>query len=117
MRRIGSPLISAEEDDPFQVSLAFLSERQILVGTGNGRMFIVDSLWMRIEDEVALEGHDPKPIGAYYPRLANESGVGTDISHFERLGDAIFFVSRRGRVPGTTEWKDTLLWVTAKPRD
>ena len=115
MRQIGSPLISGEEDDPFQVSLAFLSERQILVGTGNGRMFIVDSLWMRIEDEVALEGHDPKPIGVHYPRMANESSLGTDISYFKRLGDTIFFVCRRGHVPGSTEWQDTLLWVTAKP--
>jgi hypothetical protein len=117
MRCIGSPLISGEEDNPFQVSVAFLSERQILAGTGNGRIFIVDARRTRIEDEVALEGHDPKPIGVYYLRLAHEPGLGTDISYFERLGDAIFFVCRRGRVPGTTEWKDTLLWVTAKPRD
>jgi hypothetical protein len=117
MRRIGSPLISAEEDDSFQVYLAFLNERQILAGTCNGRMFIVDARRMRIEDEVALDGHDPKPIGAYYPRLAHLPALGTDISYFERLGDAIFFVCRRGPVPGTTERKDTLLWVTAKPRD
>ena len=116
MRRIGSPLISGEEDDPFNVSLAFLSERQILTGTGEGRIFAVDALRMEIEDEVSLEGHEPKPIGVYYPRLAHEPGLGTDISYFERLGDAIFFVCRRGHLPGSKEWKDSLLWVSVEPR-
>jgi hypothetical protein len=47
----------------------------------------------------------------YYTILAHEGGIVTDISYFERLGDAIVFVYCRDGDTGLADWKDTLLWV------
>jgi hypothetical protein len=112
LRQIGSPLESRDENDPFGTSLAYLNERQALANSNEGRIFVVDTHRMEIEDEVALEGHEPRPIGVYYPILAHESGIGTDISFFQRSGSVIFFVYRRDRGKSWEEWKDSLLWVS-----
>jgi hypothetical protein len=117
MRQIGSPLESGDEDNPFAESLCYLNERQALAGTGEGRIFVVDTVGMKIEEEVAVEGHEPRPIGEYYPRLAKERGLGTDISYFLRLGDVVLFAYRRDRSAGLTGWKDTLLWLSVKGRE
>ncbi len=72
---------------------------------------------MKVEGEVFLEGHEPRPIGEYYPSLAMEKGLGTDISYFLRLGSIICFVYRRDREKGVAGWKDTLLWVSVNGQD
>lgn len=69
---------------------------------------------MKVVAEVSLESHEPRPIGEYYPRLAKEKGLGTDITYFTRLGDVIFFVYRRDRETDLAGWKDTLLWLSVK---
>lgn len=117
MRQSSSPLKSEDEDNPFSESLCFLNERQALAGTNEQRIFVVDTVQMRVEEEVAIEGHEPRPIGEYYPTLAKETGLGTDISHFARLGDVIIFVYRRDRRTGLAGWKDSLLWLSIKGRE
>jgi hypothetical protein len=114
MHQIGSPLESGNEDDPFAESLEYLNERQALASSREGRIFLVDTVRVKIEEEVAVEGHEPRPIGEYYPTLANERGLGTDISYFARLGSMIFFVCRRDRGRGLAEWQDTLLWLSVQ---
>jgi len=69
---------------------------------------------MKVEAEVSLEGHEPRPIGEYYPNLAGERGVGTDISWFTKLGNTIMFIYRRDRGTDLTGWKDSLLWSSVK---
>jgi hypothetical protein len=99
MHRIGPPLISGDEDDQFAVSLAYLDEGRALAASNEQRIFLIDTARMKVEEEVALEGHEPRPIAEYDPALgrvmASEQGSGTDIVYFEGLGDAIFFVYRR----------------------
>ncbi len=114
MATAGSSLKSDDEDNPFAESHVFFNERQALVGTNEQRIFVVDTVQMKIETEVSLEGHEPRPLGVYYPRLSKEGGLGTDISWFTRLGDVIFFVYHRDRNTGLEGWKDTLLWLRAK---
>ncbi len=116
MQQVRSPLESGDEDNQFAESLCYLTERQALAGTNEQRIFIVDTVQMKVEEEVALEGHEPRPIGQYYPRLAKDKGLGTDISHFLRLGDVILFAYRRDRGTGLAGWKDTLLWLSVKGR-
>ncbi len=112
MQQIGLPLESGDEDNPFVESLCYLNGRQALASTNEQRLFVVDTVQMRVEAEVALEGHEPRPIGEYYPTLAKERGLGTDIGGFLRLGDVIMFVYRRDRGTGLAGWKDSLLWLS-----
>jgi hypothetical protein len=106
MRQVGLSLQSGDEANPFAESLAYLNERQALASSNEGRIFVVDTLRMEIEGEVALEGHEPRPIGVHYPNLAHEGGIGTDISYFQGLGSIIVFVYRRDRRKSLEEWKD-----------
>lgn len=114
MKRIGPPLDSENEDNPFAESMCFLDQRHILASTGEGRVFILDTERMQIVEEVEIEGHEPRPIGEYYPSLAKERGLGTDITWFTRLGSTVVFVYRRDGGDGLADWKDSLLWYSIK---
>lgn len=114
MRRIGSPLQSEDEDNPFAESMCFWDQRHVLASTGEGRIFLIDTERMQPVEEVAIEGHEPRPIGEYYPVLANERGLGTDITWFTRLGKAVVFVYRRDRGRSLEGWKDSLLRCPVK---
>jgi hypothetical protein len=115
MQLAGLPLKSEDdENNPFAESLCYLGDRQVLVSTNEQRIFVVDAVHMSVEAEVSLDGHEPRPIGEYYPRLAKETGLGTDISWFSRLGDVLFFIYRRDGGTGLTGWKDSLLWLSVK---
>src|SRR5262249_54374355 len=114
MRQVGLPLESEDEDNPFSESLSYLNEPKALASTNEQRIFVVDTVQMKVEEEVALEGHEPRPIGEYYPTLAKERGLGTDISHFARLGEVIIFVYRRDRRTGSAGWEDSLLWLSVE---
>lgn len=116
MRQVSSPLESEDEDNPFAESLCYFNDRQALASTGKQRIFVVDTVQMKVEAEASLEGHEPRPIGEYYPTLAKERGLGTDLFYFERLGDVIIFVYRRDRGTGLEGWKDSLLWLSVKGR-
>lgn len=110
LKHPGSPFESGDEDNPFTESLCYLDDRNALASTGEGRIFLVDTTKMRIEEEIALEGHEPRPIGEYYPSLSNEQGLGTDISWFTKIGNVIVFIYRRDRGTGLKGWRDSLLW-------
>jgi hypothetical protein len=97
MKQLGPPLLSGDEDNPFAESLCYLDSQHALAGTGEQRIFLVDTASMQIEDEIAIEGHEPRPIWEYYPTLAKERGLGTDITWFAMLGSVIVFVFRRDR--------------------
>ncbi len=114
MQQVASPLESGDEDDPFSTSLCYLTDRHALAGTNEQRIFLLDTVQMRVEAEVSVEGHEPRPIGEYYPSLAKERGLGTDISYFARLGDVIVFVYRRDGGMDLAGWKDSLLWLPIK---
>jgi hypothetical protein len=114
MRQLASPLLSEDEDNPFAESLCYLDERQALASTNEGRIFLVDTVNMKVAEEVSLEGHEPRPIGEYYPTLAREGGLATDISWFTRLGEVILFVCRRDRGTDLSGWKDSVLWFSVK---
>ena len=114
MRQVGPPLESEDEDNLFSESLCYLNERQALASTNEQRIFVVNTSQMKVEEEVALEGHEPRPIGEYYPTLAKERGLSTDISYFARLGEVILFVYRRDRRTGLAGWEDSLLWLSVE---
>lgn len=115
LREVGSPLELGDEADQFAASVCYLDERRVLAGTGEGRVFVVNTVGMRVEEEAALAGHEPRPIGEYYPTLAHESGLATDIAYFMRLGEVIVFVCRRDPGPNLAGWKDSLLVCPVQP--
>jgi WD40 repeat protein len=111
MKEIGQPVDSGNEDNPFAESLCYLDSGHALASTGEGRTFLIDVRRMAVVDEVAINGHEPRPIGEYFPALAKESGWATDISWFARVGDTIVFVYNRER--GTASY-DQKLWMKTR---
>ena len=47
---------------------------------------------MRVVEELAIEGHAPRPIEEYHPRLVGDGSLCTDISSIERVGDYLIVV-------------------------
>jgi hypothetical protein len=110
MKQLGSPWDSGDEDDRFAESLCYVDHRHVLAGTGGGKTFLVDVQQMAVVDEIAIEGHGPRPIGDYFPTLAMGRGSATDISGFDRLGNVVVFIYRREGRTILRNWKDSLLF-------
>jgi hypothetical protein len=68
---------------------------------------------MRVVDELAIENHEPRPIEEYYPRLAGDKSLCSDMSYFKRVGDYLIVVHPLHRYPDgrvkSEEWRDGLL--------
>ncbi len=102
------------ESDVFADHVHYLDDRRALATTFNSRVFLVDVPNMRILDEIALAGHEPRPIEYYYPRLRGDTQLCTDISYSVGCGDTIVFVCRSDRGSGLKGWKDTLMFVSVE---
>lgn len=48
MQQVGLPLESGDEDNPFVESLCYLSDRQALASTNEQRIFVVDTVQMKV---------------------------------------------------------------------
>jgi hypothetical protein len=104
-------------DDPFETSVCYLDNSQALACSTNGRIAVVDTRSMRVVEELAIEGHEPRPTKEYYPRLIGDSSLCTDISYIARVGDYLIVVHplHRPLEPGPDggvkfeEWRDGLL--------
>ena len=90
MKQIGSLLELNDENDSFGFSLCYFNDGRAIAGTNNGRIYLIGTDQMKVVEEVEVEGHEPRPIGVYYPALAGESGLATDISWFTRLEMRLF---------------------------
>jgi hypothetical protein len=85
------------EEQPFGRDMCYLSEKWALASTFNDRIVVIDVLGMRFETELVVEGHEPRPTEAYYPRLAGDMELCTDIGGFERVGDHVVFLYQYDR--------------------
>lgn len=110
MHEIGSGLDSGIEGDPFAESYCYFNGEYVLASTNDGRIFLIDTNEMKVEEEVAIEHHEPRPIGEYFPTLAHEPGFCTDLGWFAKLGEVIVFMYRRDGGDDLKGWKDSLLW-------
>jgi hypothetical protein len=110
MDEIGCGLICPVADDFFAESYCYFDNRYALAGTNAARVFLVDTAQMRLVEEMAIEGHEPRPVGEYYPTLADQPGLCTDLGWFTRVGDVIVFFYRRDGGAGLKNWKCSLLW-------
>ncbi len=73
------------EDDQLAESITWAGARRAIVTTDEGRLFLVDLDEGRTIYEACISGHEPGPIGAIWPSLAHEEGIGSDLSHFVTL--------------------------------
>jgi hypothetical protein len=55
MRPLASPLESGDDDNPFAESMAYLDERRALIGSGEGRVFVLDTDSMAISSTPRLD--------------------------------------------------------------
>jgi hypothetical protein len=108
---LGPSLETGDESSRFTESISYLDAGTALARDNHGRIFLIDTRRMAIEDEILLEGHEPRPVGEYYPGLAKEAGLATDIAWFTRVGDTILFAYPRER---SEPAKDSLVWYSLK---
>jgi hypothetical protein len=109
--KLGSPLETGDEGGHFTESICYLDDGKALSRTNDGRIFLIDTREMAIEDEISLLEHEPRPVGEYYPGRDEETRLATDISWFMRVGDTILFAYRRER---SEPAKDSLVWYSLK---
>jgi hypothetical protein len=117
MTQLGSLCVTIGDNDPFARfggSICYLDSQHALAATNGQRIFLIDIAKMQIDDELAIEGHEPRPFGESSPALDKQVGLTTDISWFTRLGDIIVFVFRRDRGTDLKGWQDSLLWYSVK---
>jgi hypothetical protein len=108
VRRIGRCRWGGAEGEDFGDYLCYLDGSHALVGSHAGRVFLLDVGAMEVTDEVEVQGHGPKRAEEYYPTLAGDSQLCTDLAQFERLGETVVFSHRRDGGYGLGGWKDTL---------
>jgi len=105
------------DEDPFDTSLCYLANTRALASSRNGRIAVVDTRTMRVVNELTIEDHEPRPVEEYYPRLAGDRQLCTDVSYIERVGDHLIVVHKLhhplehgpdGRLK-FEEWRDGLL--------
>ncbi len=92
------------------MTFAYVDEHRVLACRGNGRLFIADADKMSVIEEVAVEGHELRPVGEYYLGLSDDH-LASDISVSKKVGDIILFDYERDRSTASREGKDTLLWL------
>jgi hypothetical protein len=123
LRRIGAKLASPPgRDTRLTEHLCYLDDGRLLVQNNNQLIYVVDSERMEIEGELALEGHEPLPVGGNYsgqpvgidfgPQgrliMGQSSERETDIERFARVGDRVAFLcAPQGK-------KRYMLWSAAK---
>jgi hypothetical protein len=98
------------EGESISESYCYLDTSHALAGTNEHRIFLVNTNQMRLEEEIAVENHEPRPIGEYFPTLADEPGLCTDLGWFTRIGDVVVFFWERDGGKSAKAWKDSFLW-------
>lgn len=115
------PLIASMEwpdetgDDAIGDIVSFVDSNRALLTSNENRLFLIDLSEMAIIDEIAIRGHEPRPIGEVYPRLSGQTGLCGDLSFFMRMPDGDFLsVHREFPSVGTDHGHDRLLtWRVA----
>lgn len=109
IRRTGVCRERLNEEDSLEGPLCYVNERHALVATHHCRVLHLDVESMTIRGEVMIAGHEPRRVEAYYPTLAGDKAICTDIDSFQRIGEFIVFVCGRDRGPDPEQWQDRLL--------
>jgi hypothetical protein len=80
------------DDQPFRFSVCYLNNARALAVSLDGRIAVLDTSTMRVVNELIIEGHEPRPAEEhFYPHLAGDRNLCTDIGDVTRLGDYLIF--------------------------
>lgn len=77
-------------------SAFFLDDRYALAEVGENIYKILDTESMKIVADFIVKGHEPKPIGYYWPRLKESKGETTDLAQFFQISHT-FLASYRAK--------------------
>jgi hypothetical protein len=105
--------LADNNDDAFGYHMGYLNENYALVGSNNGRAFLLDVKEMKIVEELIIEDHPPLPTSNYYPSLKDDN-LCTDLLFFECFDNNFVFVYRRDKDTGLKDWKYSLLIIPAE---
>jgi hypothetical protein len=92
----------------------YANDEHALLAAGEGRVFIVNVVNMTVEDEIAILGHEPRPIRELYPRLKGDRGLGSDLGFFLPIPGKKFLsvhkeLPNEGRDPEQRQYR-LLVW-------
>jgi hypothetical protein len=108
-RKLGTCRSKWGEEDYFGDCLSYLDDTSALVQTHHGRLFRIDLRAMKVREEIAVRGHEPRPAEEYYPRLTGDKTLCTDLSYFTSVGESLVLVHHRETGVDPGKWKDTLI--------
>lgn len=91
--------------------LACLDDRFALVSTGEGIIYLLDALQLRILAEVIIRGHEPQPAEEIYPTLGPSKDLCTRFGNIQQVGAALVIAERWDDTGSPGEWKDRLVVV------
>jgi len=92
----------SQGDDDWPEWAFFAGLGHAIVQSTQNRMRLLDLGKAQFTDEVAVVGYAPRPVSEIYPRLADESGLYTDLGIHLSSGDGRF-VSTRALYPSDRE--------------
>ncbi len=90
------------EDERSGYYTQFVGDHHALMQWGEGLLYLVDLHTYSIVDEVAILGHEPRPIPELYPTLKDDVGIGSDLCFFQLLHPGTF-ISVHQRLPKSSD--------------
>lgn len=101
-----------ESDHGIGYSTCYVSDRNALVSSSEGRIYLVDLGTMCISDEIYVQGHEPRPCRELYPILNGEYHLCSDLQWFVRVGlNKVVAVHRELPAEDSTQenWRDVVV--------
>ncbi|MDR2955761.1 MAG: hypothetical protein LBV43_11835 [Prevotella sp.] len=71
-----------ESDHQFGFNDYFIDNTYALIEMGENLFYILNTEKMKIEGKLIVEGHEPKSISYYWPRLKDDDGETTNLAQF-----------------------------------
>jgi|GEM_PF-4867819 len=98
-----------EDDDQIGDAVFFAGMRHALVQTSEGQLHILDLASGSYAEEVAILGHEPRPVPELYPTLSSDTGLCSDLSFVTSLGRGGFLSIHRRLPAETYDWRFEIL--------
>ena len=98
-----------EKDDQMGDFVAYADAGHAILQSSNGRLLLIDTADMSVEDELSIRGHEPRPIAELYPSLKADRRFGSDLSMLFPLSKARLLSVHRELPGDPSESHDHLL--------
>ncbi len=100
---------TGDEDDQIGDFVSYVDADFALVQSNSGRLYVVDVETMTIDEEISIQGHEPRPISEIYPSLKGDRGLYSDCWLFLPLPNDRFLSIHQERSVPPDESNDHLL--------